>query len=532
VLVGIVAALALALAAPAQAQLVPRGTPLRVAVVPIAQPGERVPSRAQIQRTLRRTRALLTRATYRRLRLEWTIAPPVARPRNPPEGLAAFALSHAAGRGRDVAGAIPVLIEATHRPSRSFGNLGIVQIRGTSWRYPDTLAHELGHALGLDHAHAPTACPRPFAPLRCADRPRVDHPYGDLLDVMGLGGAELGAYALALLRLAPVRDARPGRTAVRPLDGPRPTLLRLRTATHDYFVDSRRRAGARRERRVRAPRGVAIARVRAAYTPDRDIAPRTQRIPATDPERACRSGRDCLARQTFAPGRAFAVPGTFRLRVVRGGVVTRWLDRTPPSLTLRGALVVRPPGAPPELRLGVAATAAGAGVLRVDVDQGGAVTRVAADAVSGLQGRRGRGEVRVPLGAAPSATVRLVDAAGNVSAPVTVDLAATPARGGAVLTWDPPLGAGALAPTPLRAGQAVTVTGRTDPRFAGLPVRFEAIGTSETFDGLVVGPDGTFSLTWRAPGPGLYTLRAEVPVAGGTAGSDYEYDTFEGHLRG
>jgi hypothetical protein len=222
--------------------------------------------------------------------------------------------------------------------------------------------------------------------------------------------------------------------------------------------------------------------------------------------------------------------------VLRGGgpvrVATRWLDRTPPSLTVRSALVVRPPGAPAELRLDVAARAAGAGVLRVEVDQGGAVTRVAADAVAGLARRRGSGEVRVPLGAAPVAAVRLVDAAGNASAPVAVDLATTPSRGGAVLTWDPPLGAGRLAPTPLRAGQAVTVTGRTDPAFAGLPVEFEAIGTSEAFDGLVVGPDGTFSLTWRAPHPGLFTLRAGLPVARAANGFDLVRETFEGDLRG
>jgi hypothetical protein len=526
-------ATALVLSAPAQAELTPRGTPLRITVVPIAQPGERVPSRAQLQRTMRRSRAVLARATYRRLRLEWAIAPPVARPRNPPGGLAAFALDHAAGRGIDVAGTIPVLIEATDDEQPSFGNPGNVQLRGRSWRYPDTVVHELGHAMGLDHAQAPTLCPRPFSPLRCANRPRYVYEYGDTYDVMGVGAGRYGAFALSVLNLASVRNAAPGRTTVRPTDGPRPTLLRLRTATHDYFVESRRRSQLRRERSLRAPRGVTIARVLTRGSPDRGLFPRTLRIPATDPARPCRAGtRACAARQMFAPGRTFTVPGAFRLRVVRGGVVTRWLDRTPPSLAVRSALVVRPPGAPAELRLDVAATATGAGVLRVEVDQGGVVTRVPADAVTGLSGRRGQGEVRVPLGAAPVASVRLVDAAGNASAPVGIDLATTPARGGAVVTWDPPLGAGRFAATPLRAGQAVTVTGRTDPALAGVPVEFEAIGTDETFDGLVVGPDGSFSLTWRAPRPGLYILRATIPVARAASGFDLVRETFEGHLRG
>jgi hypothetical protein len=529
----------LALAAPARAELLPRGTPLRVVVVPVAQPGERPPSRAQLQRTLLRTRALLARASYRRLRLEWAIAPPLRRPDDPPGGIAAFALDHAAARGLDVAGAIPVLIEATGSPAASFGNPGVVQIRGTSWRYPDTVAHELGHALGLDHARAPTACPRPFAPLRCADRPRVDHEYGDTYDVMGSGADRFGAFPLIALGLVPARDAAPGRAtvAIRPVDRPRPTLLRLRTASRDYFVESRRRARARRERGVRAPRGVTISRAPARYAASQDIYPRTQRIPGSDPERPCRAGsRACAARQMFGPGRTFTVPGAFRLRVLGGGgpvrVATRWLDRTPPELTLRSALIVRPPGAPPELRLDVGAVAAGAGVRRVEVDQGGAVTRVAADTVDGLSGRRGHGEVRVALGAAPVARVRLVDAAGNASAPADVDLAATPSRSGAVVTWDPPLSPGQLTATPLHAGQVVTVSGRADPAFAGLPVQFEAIGTSESFPGLVVGPDGTFSLTWRAPRPGLFTLRVEPPVARAPNGIDLVRETFEGHLRG
>ena len=47
------------------------------------------------------------------------------------------------------------------------------------------------------------------------------------------------------------------------------------------------------------------------------------------------------------------------------------------------------------------------------------------------------------------------------------------------MTWDPPLSRGPLTATPLRAGQVVTVTGRTDPRSPALRADFEAIGTAE-----------------------------------------------------
>ena len=533
-----------ALSATARAEpraLVAPGTELRLVVLPIAQPGERVPSRRQLDRTMRRTRAWLARASYGRLRLVYAIAPPVALPRPAPEvGVSRYALRRAVARGVDVAGAIPVLIEATRKAEHSYGYLGHVQIRGTSWRDVGTVAHELGHALGLDHASAPTACPRPFRPLRCADRPRNEYEYGDALDTMGGGGDRYGALGLAVLGLAPVRDAAPGRSVTRlqPLDGREPTLLRLRTASRDYFADTRLRGKTRGERRVRAPRGVAISRARASYTADRSLYPRPQRIPASDPQRTCRAGSSaCLGRQIFAPGRSLTVPGAFRLRVLRGGgrvrVATTWLDRTPPALAVTGAHVLRPAGGAPELVLAVRAAAAGAGVLGVEVDQGGVVTHVDADGVRGLvAGRRGRGTVRVPLGGAPVARVRLRDAAGNRSAPVDVDLATIASRPGATVRWDPALSPWRLTATPLRAGQVVTMSGRTDPALAGAFVAFEAIGTDAPSPEIRVAPDGTFSTTWSTPEAGGYILRVRVPVGRAANGIDYETQTFEAHLRG
>lgn len=525
--------------------LVPRGTELRVVILPVKLKGERVPSERQLRRLVRDLAAWYDRATYGRLRVTGDVAPAIAAgsfeiaPRSLDARIQRVAIQRASARGVRTAGAIPVFIEASRTPSPSFGSPGAVQIRGGAWRETDAVAHELGHALGLDHAHAPTVCRRPFRPLACADHPRNDFEYGDTLDVMGFGGDRFGAYSLAALALAPVRDARPGRsvTALRPLDGPRPTLLRLRTAARDWFVETRRRTRLRNEPTTTSmPRGVSISRAIARYEPIGEAFPRPQRIPATDPERRCRAGSAaCLARQVFGPGRRFTVPGAFRLRVLgrrgRVRVETTWHDRTPPSVAVTSARVVRPFGGAPQLALDLRAQATGAGVTRVDVDQGGRVTRVDADAVDGLV--RGHGTVRAPLAAASTARVRLIDAAGNASAWVGVDLASVPGSPAAGIAWNPPLGVAAASATPLAPGRSVTVSGITDPALAGIGfVRFEAIGDHGTPADLPIAPDGSFSTTWTAPASGLYLLRVRVPVESEAGGLAFRTQVVEGHVRG
>ena len=374
-----------------------------------------------------------------------------------------------------------------------------------------TFAHELGHALGLDHARAPTACPRPFRPLACARHPRLDFEYGDGLDVMGLGGDRFGAYALAALGLAPVHDAPAGRAVTRcgrsSAAGRRCCACAPRGATG---TSTRAGSSTRATRRGCAPRAArrSCACPRATGPGTRSCRGRSGSRPR-DPERPCRAGsRACLARQIFGPGRTFTVPGAFRLRVLAGGrrVRTSWLDRTPPRLTVAGARIVRVAGAAAQLELARRRRRTGRG----------------RPARRGRPGRRGDGRrrrhgpgardarprhLRVPLGGAATAQVRLVDAAGNASAPVALDLAALPGAAGATVAFDPPLGDSDAAATPLAAGQVVTVAGRTDPALAGAFVRFEAIGVSEAQPDLPIGADGSFTASWRAPEAGLYMLR-------------------------
>ena len=119
--------------------------------------------------------------------------------------------------------------------------------------------------------------------------------------------------------------------------------------------------------------------------------------------------------------------------------------------------------------------------------------------------------MRVPLvPGATTATLRLVDAAGNASAPASIDLQALPAQAGATVSFDPVPAADETRATQLPAGQPVMVSGVTDPSFAGLTWTLEIIGTATSLD-LPIGPDGTFSGSWTPTAPGLRRRQPEMP---------------------
>ena len=152
-------------------------------------------------------------------------------------------------------------------------------------------------------------------------------------------------------------------------------------------------------------------------------------------------------------------------------VETTWLDRTPPALSVAGAGIVRRfgggaelvPSSPGRRRRAPASP-------RWRSTRAEALTRIDPDTVPGLvAGTRGAGRVRAPLApGAAAATVRLVNAAGNASAPAVVDLAGAPSAAAATVTFDPPLGPCEARATPVAAGRAVTVSGVTDPSLEGL----------------------------------------------------------------
>ena len=166
-----------------------------------------------------------------------------------------------------------------------------------------------------------------------------------------------------------------------------------------------------------------------------------------------------------------------------------------------------------ELQAEIGARATGAGVASVQIDQEGVVSRIDPDDVPGLvAGKHGTAVVRVPLApGAPTATLRLLDAAGNTSAPVSIDLQGLPAHTGATVSFDPAPAAYQTRATQLPAGRPVTVSGVTDPSFAGLVWTLHIIGTATSLD-LPIEPDGTFSGSWTPSAPGLYKVVAEVPI--------------------
>jgi hypothetical protein len=542
------------------AALVPAGTafavapaeprPVRVVLYPIQLKGERVPARPQLERVLRRLSRFMERVTYGRILVSGEVAPPLRAPTRATAGNiipqatldSAVKLATAAGVSPD--GAIPMFVAPSRVDKESFSNGKFSVIQGHGLRRSEgTVAHEFGHMLGLDHARAPRACPRPFRPATCAARPRGINTYADLFDIMGNGQDRFGAFQLAVLGVAPVHDAAPGsaKVTVRPLQAPHPTLLRLRAAASDWFVESRTVAASRDTRRaVRLPAGVAISHVAPRYVPGSDGAfPPPLRVPATSPAKVCAAGRACLLRQLFRRGHTLTVPGTFRLRVLGrapgGGtrVRTTWLDRSPPELSIVSASIVRRFGGRSELQAQIGARATGAGVASVLIDQGGVVSRIDPDDVPGLvAGKHGKAVVRVPLAlGAPTATLRLLDAAGNTSAPASIDLQGLPAHAGATVSFDPAPVADQTRATQLPAGRPVTVSGVTDPSFAGLVWTLRIVGSATSLN-LPIEPDGTFSGSWTPSAPGLYKVVAEVPIERIPDSIDLRRERFVAWVRG
>ena len=129
----------------------------------------------------------------------------------------------------------------------------------------------------------------------------------------------------------------------------------------------------------------------------------------------------------------------------------------------------------------------------------------------------------------------LVDAAGNASPPVAVDLAAAASASGATIDSSPAAGLAPAASVQLADGQTVTVSGATDPAFAGQFATFQAhtAGAEETAAArLTIGADGRFSITWTPPEAGRYDLTVRVPVEHPPGQLNPRMQTWRGHFRG
>lgn len=522
-------------------------SPIRIVVIPVKIKGGSIPSANGLREMIRRQDAWFRRASGGLVRVEGTVGPPfvagayeIAPGALSGEGrAAAFALATAAGL--TAGDPIPVFVLQTPNTGQpSHASSRTATMVGQMWKEPKFVAHEIGHALGLAHARSPS-CPRPFRPATCRDTGPGAYEYGDPFDAMGSGRGSFSATSQVALGWVAPTDAPPGsaRVSLRPIDRPGPTALRLRAADRDWYVESRLTTvedSTGRLRTLTVPRGVFVSRARPASSAtlvDEEgirIANAPQvRIPV-GAKRQCPLRSGCLNVYLHRPGARLTVPGAFTLRVLAGTgavrVQTTWLDRTPPIAGIASVAIRQVPGAP-ELELGVTSNAAGAGVLAMEVEQAGVVNRIAADDVNGLvDGAAGAGTVRVPLVAGASMVrVRLIDAAGNVSAPAEASLSAAASMPAATVTFSPAL-ARDVDEVPLLPGGVLTFSGRTSPAVAGAAVMIERTIVAE------VGPDGTFAGTFRPPYAGVYGVRLKVPVARAAIGFDYTNEVVVGLVRG
>ena len=547
----LVALAALIAAEPVAAQsplgLRTEGSTFRVVVIPVQAAGKRAPSAPKLRRMLDRATRWFAKASYGRMRLEGAVAPTfvagsLTRRLHRDEREAWHQiLDWAAARGVPVDGALPIFVapgvkrlgmgpDSAHRSQGTVD--GGVVMRSTQWRLNEIVVHEFGHALGALHANV-QACRRGVHQCRHGNH-RATAEYGDEFDIMGTGSEWFGAYHLAALGLASIVHAPPGQavTAIRPHSSGDPTLLRLRAAKRDWYIDSHTSyLDDFPRRRYRLPRSVVVS-----YAKPKFVTPRSEYLPSPIryPHSVARGCTEiCVGRFLYRPGRRLTVPGVFTMRVLSGRPVrvrTRWLDRTPPALTVASSAAVPVFGAAPQLMASVRADARGAGVLAVEVNQNGAITRVPADSIRGLvNGRRGRGTVRVPLApSGVSAAIRLVDAAGNASPWAPLDLSRRVPS--ASVAYSPALGLDERSAPRLSGARTVTVRGRTDPAFAGLTVDF--FGTGEPAVRLLpIARDGSFSTVWTPRTRGQHMVELHVPVERQPDGFNLRYENHMRHLR-
>lgn len=194
------------------------------------------------------------------------------------------------------------------------------------------VVHELGHTLGLGHAHS-WHC----IALGCT----VDE-YGNPFSMMGDGAGDFNAYEKAGLDwlTGVVRPRENATHEIGPIEGPTtlPQALVVTTATSEFWFESRGRATPSFLGESQQPAGIAViaGHGRGAGAERSEYPGRNILLPGP-------SGR---ARVAYAPGESFVEPDVFRVLVERhapesAALRFEWLDAVAPA---RSRLVARPLG--------------------------------------------------------------------------------------------------------------------------------------------------------------------------------------------
>lgn len=184
--------------------------------------------------------------------------------------------------------------------------------------------HELGHTLGLRHAHG----------WHCIGLGCTIDEYGNVFSVMGDGAGDFNAYEKAQLGwLSGIAEARANAThEIGPIEGPTttslPQALVVKTATSEFWFESRGRPTPSFGGESVQPPGVAVV---AGPVDDSEASPYPRgNILLRNP-----SGG---ARFSFATGESFTQRDVFTAAVRRhtaesATLAFEWLDRTAPTAT-------------------------------------------------------------------------------------------------------------------------------------------------------------------------------------------------------